>query len=399
MSGAGPMDGSPAHRALTRLFRLGERAQTRGADTPTALPMTAAKCPEYLSLQSLREFETFEAEIARAVRAGAIVAEPEDFGRDDHRLQRLRLRDLAALAALLGLPLQADTLRAAGTAFAAHREAHPVLDAVLARWRSGRQVRGHGPEAAATLVDAIRAVDARRADPANERLLRRESVRMFGDSKRLEALTRWLDLLLTGEFEPSGLEQTQVWSALGLRREPQPVLIAGRGVAMLDDGPLPLRRPYLGLPVDAVRTLDTGARHLLTIENLTSFHDAARALGDGDGLLLYTGGMPSPAWRGFYARVLRSLPDSTRLHHWGDIDEGGFRIAAVLAAVAADAGRTLHPWRMSPQDAPPGAATPTAAALEKMIVSARRAGWHALADALQANPVSVEQEAMDAVLP
>lgn len=399
MSAADAMDGSPAHRALTRLFRLGERAQARGADTAVQLPMTPAKCPEYIDLQSLQDFETFEAEIALAVRAGAVVAEPADFGREDRRLQRLRLRDLAALAALLGLPLQADALRAAEAAFADHRAAHPVLDEVLARWGSGRQVRGHGPEVAATLVDAIRAVDARRADPTRESLLRRESVRLFGDSKRLEALTRWLDLLITGETEPSGLEQAQIWSALGLRKEPQPVLIAGRGDAMLDDGPLPLRRPYLGLPVDAVRTLKTTAQYLLTIENLTSFHDAARALGDGDGLLLYTGGMPSPPWRAFYARVLHGLPASTRLYHWGDIDEGGFRIAAVLSTVATDAGRVLHPWRMSPQDAPPGSAKPTTAALEKMIASARRAGWDALAEALRANPVCVEQEAMDAVLP
>jgi hypothetical protein len=393
------MDDSPARRALARLFRLGEQAQVRGADKPVQMPMTAAKCPEYVGLQPLRDFETFESEIALAVRAGAIVAEPEDFGRDDRRLQRLRLRDLAALAAHLGLPLQTDALRAAEAAFAEHRAAHPVLDEVLARWRSGRRVRGQGAEAADTLLDAIRAVDARRADPAQERLLRRESVRLFGDSKRLESLTRWLDLLLTGEPEPSGLEQAQIWSALGLRREPQPVLIAGRGEAVLDDGALPLRRPYLGLPVDAVRTLNTTAQHLLTIENLTSFHDAARALGDGDGLLLYTGGMPSPPWRAFYARVLHGLPASTRLHHWGDIDEGGFRIAAVLAAVAAEAGKALQPWRMSPRDAPPGSAIPTATALEKMIASAQRAGWHDLATELQANPVCVEQEAMDAVLP
>jgi hypothetical protein len=34
-----------------------------------------------------------------------------------------------------------------------------------------------------------------------------------------------------------------------------------------------------------------------------------------------------------------------------------------------------------------------------MIASARRAGWHALAAELEANPACVEQEAMDAVLP
>jgi DNA topoisomerase VI subunit A len=227
-------------------------------------------------------------------------------------------------------------------------------------------------------------------------------VRIFGDSKRLEALTPWLELLLTGELTPSGLDDAQIWSALGLRREPQPVLVAGHGIVVLADASIALCHPYLGLPVDAVRSIQTRARYVLTIENLTSFHDAARALPDRDGLLIYTGGMPSPAWRHFFERLLESLPAQTVLYHWGDIDEGGFRIAAHIAAIAARYDRSIHPWLMSPQDIERSdrpAQQPSHACLLKMVDWAERAGWQQIASALIQDPIRVEQEAVDPRFP
>jgi len=392
-------DDSPARRVLERLLRLGEQAWSAHSTKPVSIPMSATKCKEYCALRSLQEFERFEAEIALAVRSGGVAADPVDFGREDRRLQRLRLIDLESLAAHLNLRTLGAKWRDAEAALAAHRAQYPVIDEVLAQWRSGRQVRGHGPDAASKLQEALRAFVACRADEGQERLLRRESVRIFGDSKRLESLTTWLDLLVTGEIAPSGLEHAQVWSALGLRREPQPVLIAGTGHATLDSAQIELCRPYLGLPVDAVRTLRTDARYLLTIENLTSFHDAARAMRDQRGLLIFTGGMPSPPWRAFYARLLSSLPDTIDLYHWGDIDEGGFRIAAALATVAKQARKTLKPWRMSPADVPTPHVAPAAASLDKMRTWAERAGWQHIAAALGAHPVTIEQEALDPLLP
>ena len=393
-------DRTPARRALERLLRLGEQAHARGGTKPVQMPMTATKCPEYCALQSLQAFEAFEAEIALAVKCGAIAAEPISFGRDDQRLTRLQLLDAERLGAHLGLPVLGAKIRDAAAVLADARGDFPVLDGVLARWKSGRRVRDRGPEAVGELVDAMKAVIARRVDPTQERLLRRESTRLFDDSKRLETLTPWLDLLITGEVVSSGLEPEQVWSALGLRREPQPVLIAGSGVVHVGDARLPLCRPYLGLPVDALRGLETSSRYLMTIENLTSFHDAARALPEGDGLLLYTGGMPSPPWRAFYARLIRWMPAGSQLHHWGDIDEGGFRIAAAIASLATEAGRTLQPWRMAPDDVPrPHAPISDDAVIERMATWAGRAGWHPIAEALRRDPVRIEQEALDPSFP
>lgn len=392
---------STARAVLERLLRRAESARRRGADEHAALAM--ANCAEYAAQPGLRALEAFHAEIALAEREGAVAVQRDARSGDGTKLLRLRVHDVAALARHLGRTLLDDRVAAAECLLAPWRERFPVLGEVLAAWRADRKPRRGGPEAAADLADAARAVAARAADAGNERVLRRESARLFGDSKRLEKLTPWLELLVTGELAASGLEDEHVWSAIGLRREPQPLLVAGPGTARLADATLPLARPYLGLPVEAVLSLSTDARCLLSIENLASFHDATRASGAEHALLLYTGGMPSPAWRAAYARILAGLARATPVYHWGDIDEGGYRIAAVLAASAREAGRVLQPWRMSPERLPAAArqaaARPTPAQLGAMQRWARRAGWPEAAEALGRQAIRLEQEQLDPLLP
>ncbi|MGY0611176.1 Wadjet anti-phage system protein JetD domain-containing protein [Luteimonas sp. A501] len=396
---------SPARGTLERLLRKGERARLRGDASAASLPMTtAASAKDYLALGTLAEREAFHAGIAMAERIGAVNVERDRHRGDGERLLRITVADLEALAAHLGVQLLDARAATAALLLQPWQARFPILDTVLQAWRGDRTLRGHGPEAAAALADAARAVAALQDAPGGERILRRESVRLFDDSKRLEKLTPWLELLVTGEPAATGLAREEVWSAIGLRREPQPLLLAGPGHVDLDGIVLPLVRPYLGVPVDALRSAATSAGYLLTIENLASFHDAASDPAAAHGLLLYTGGMPSPAWRRAYRRIIDGLPATTALYHWGDIDEGGFRIAAVLAEVASSAGRALQPWRMSMvsllqslDDPAPG--QPTASTLAAMQRWARRAGWHNVAADLARQPIQLEQERLKIVLP
>ncbi|WP_155953059.1 Wadjet anti-phage system protein JetD domain-containing protein [Pseudoxanthomonas suwonensis] len=396
---------SAARRVLERLLRRAEAARRRGDDRPASLSMASARdAQEYLAMDGWDQREAFHAQIALAERDGAIAVQRDRLRGDGQRLLRLTVVDLAALARHLGLPLYAEQAAAAAALLAPWISRFPVIERALAAWRQGRKVRGCDAQAAADLADAARAVAAREDDAGHERILRRESVRLFGDSKRLERLTPWLEVLATGELAAGGLAQEAVWALLGLRREPQPLLLAGAGAVELDGGlHLPLPHPYLGVPVQSLRAVVTPARCLLSIENLASFHDAARTPQAASALLLYTGGMPSPAWRAAYARILRSLPESTPAYHWGDIDEGGLRIAAVLARSAQDAGRTLRPWRMSPDALPPAcvrdARVPDASTLAAMVRWAERAGWEAVAQALRRRPLTLEQESLPAALP
>ena len=401
---------SDARRVLERLLRKGERARLRGDATPASLPMTTeASARDYLSLRTLAERETFHAQIAVAEHAGAIAAQRDRHRGDGDRLLRLTLVDLDALASHLGVPLLDARVREAAVVLSPWRPHFPVLDDVLAAWRADRKVRGHGPEAAPDLADAALAVHARLADESQERILRRESARLFAGrplaSKRLEQLTPWLDLLASGQLVADGpIEKEHVWAALGLRREPQPLLVAGPGTLLLDgDVALPLATTFLGVPLDAVRGVRTDAACVLSVENLASFHDAARAAGADRVLVVYTGGMPSPAWRRAYVRLLRSLPPDMPVWHWGDIDEGGFRIAAVLADTVSATGHRLQPWRMSPaalaRSALPGVYVPDAAVLGAMCRWAERAGWDGIAAELRSHPLCLEQEALPAELP
>jgi hypothetical protein len=382
-------------------MRRAESARLRGTDGRVSLPMTGAA--EYLALRSLGELETFHAEIAMAEREGAIAVQREGRSGDGSKLLRLTVADLPALARHLGVQLLDERVAEAARQLEAWAARFPIIADAVDAWRHGRKIRGCGAEAAGDLALAARAVAAREEDAGHERILRRESVRLFGDSKRLEKLTSWLELLVTGELSATGLSREDVWSAIGLRREPQPLLLAGRGTVELEGAALPLVHPYLGLPVESVRAVATPARCLLTIENLATFHDATRAAGAGSVLLLYTGGMPSPAWRAAYARILRELPPELSLYHWGDIDEGGFRIAAVLATAAREDGRMLRPWLMSPIEVPRVASVsgsaPTAPTLAAMTRWADRAGWSELAEDLRRHPLQLEQESLDPVLP
>lgn len=388
---------SAARQVLESLLRRGESARARRASERVSLTLSA----QYAVLRELTEIESFHAEIALAVRASAITSRAARTG-DRDSLSHIDLLDLDRLASHLGVSVLSDRVEQAGNLLQQASVGYPIVASVLEHWRSRRKLRGKGPEAASDLLDAIKLLEARRSDSIEERLLRRVSHQVFKDSKRIEAITPWLDLLLSGELTASGLRDEDIWSSLGLRREPQPMLVAGSGRVVLRDASIMLCRPYLGLPTNAVTTIESPARYLLTIENLTSFHEAASLLTDECGLIIYSGGMPSPAWRALYRRVLGTLSADASLYHWGDIDEGGFRIAANIAHCAEAAGRQLHPWLMSPRQLPASESaypTPSASTLSAMTSWARDAGWHDLATDLLANPLQIEQEALDPLLP
>lgn len=397
------MSAEAAEAVLRRLLQRAQAALVRGNGRVATLSMESRRdAGEYLAVRGLEARDAFHGRIALAEREDAITVQRDRYRDDGQRLVRLTVRDASALARHLGTLLLAERVEQATAVLAPWQVAYPVIERVLQVWAEGLHVRGAGPDTAPALADAARvAHDGARA-AGRERILRVESTRLFGDSKRLEALTPWLEVLLTGELVAGGLEKEHVWAALGLRREPQPMLIAGSGQLQLEGGELPLLRPWLGVPVEAVRGLSSAPDYVLSIENLASFHLATRAPGAQAGLLLYTGGMPSPAWRRAYACLLRGLPAEAPVLHWGDIDEGGFRIAAVLAAEAAEAGHILRPWRMSPHEVPldgAGREAPSATVLASMCRQAERAGWPQIAIALREKPLRLEQEALPVALP
>jgi hypothetical protein len=231
------------------------------------------------------------------------------------------------------------------------------------------------------------------------------SVTLFRDSKHIEeSLTRPLDILTAESIDAPARHWQEVFDSLGLRKEPQPFLISGSGrIRLSDTTECPIVRPFIGLSNRAIDGYIGSQSWLLTIENLTTFHLAAQKLEPTSaGMILYSGGMPSPAWRAAYKAILKDLPQATALFHWGDFDEGGFRIARTISGCARELGRTLKPWLMSPKEAGVSSPSPcTRKVAGAMARTAAETGWTDLAREIESQeaPITAEQEGIAAALP
>jgi len=273
-----------------------------------------------------------------------------------------------------------------------------VILEVIQRWSVMAKVRGLGPSSAGGWIDAAKTIRACavRSTETISAPVREFSARLFKDSKRIEALTPQLDVLLSGSIEESPRSGTQVWQELGLFREEHPVLLAGCVHIVRDRATGMIDAPYLGLPAATIQAVASKVKEIITIENKTTFHSEAKRRHKEEVLLIYTAGMPSPAWRAMYMRLLMSLSPGTAVFHWGDVDEGGFRIAATIAGVCQAAGFALKPYAMSPDDVPVAMRVKASArTLERIHHFAHAAGWQDLGRAVLEAGFVAEQEGIE----
>ncbi|UUZ71219.1 DUF2220 family protein [Polaromonas sp. P1(28)-8] len=330
--------------------------------------------------------------------AGAVTLHRDKLNPKDGLFERIDLVDVQALAHFLGLSTFTVELAQTVAQLEPLKSEFPVVLDMIGRWTGMAKVRGLGPQKAGPWIDAaktIRACAARSHD-AVAAPVREFSARLFLDSKRIEALTPQLDILLSGSIEASPRAASQVWQELGLFREEHPVLLAGHVHMARDRATGLIDAPYMGLPAATIQGVASTVIEVITIENKTTFHSEAKRRQDDKVLLIYTAGMPSPAWRAMYERLLGSLPPTTPINHWGDVDEGGFRIASTIAAVCQAAGFKLQPYAMSPDDVPSAMRVKASArTLERIHHFACAAGWPDLGRSVLEAGFVAEQEALD----
>ena len=384
-----------ARQLLEKLLRDGDKANAGVRSRMAAL--TQATLAAYRKEKSLQSKESFETTLQAARAQGAVKLTWDNPQDANGFVKRVDIVDPRALAAFLGLTPLADVLATAKERFAPFIDRFPVLDDVLNRWSQIRTVRTLNPNSVQDWLDGVKIIDSARDLLEGEVYLpiREASYRIFKDSKRVEKLAGPVDVLLCGSIEAMPREPTAIWQELGLFREEQPALLAGNIIVRRERVTAFLDTPYTGLPAATVLGLSNIPRQVMTIENLTTFHSEARRRHDEDVLLLYTAGMPSPAWRAMYGRLLQSVPAGTPILHWGDVDEGGFRIASTLASDVRATGHILLPWRMHPDDVSHELrCKATSYVLERIRHFAASAGWQILGEAVAEAGFTVEQEGL-----
>lgn len=383
-----------AHILLDKLLIAGEKASVGRRSREAAL--TESTLAEYRAQRSLQAKESFETTMQDARAQGAVELVWDKGGAGVGFIQRVNLVDAGVLAVFLGRIPLAKQLAEARSRLNPFQARFLVLEDVLQQWSQLRTVRTMGPNSVQDWLDAIRAIDFAHNEAKSDVIaqpIREVSARLFNDSKRIEKLSAPIDVLLTNSVDSEIRRPAEIWEELGLFREEHPVRLAGKVVIERGRVTACLDAPYAGFPAAAILRLGSIPRLVMTIENQTTFHSEARRHCEEDVLLIYTAGMPSPAWRAMYIRLLTGLPIEVPVYHWSDIDEGGFRIAATLAQDARKIGRVILPWKMHPDDVPAERRRKASAyTLDKIKHFAAVAGWQDLGDAIAAAGFTVEQE-------
>ena len=385
-----------ADEVLIDLLRRGERARLRESDRAIQTAFTSADSPYWR--QDYEQRQHTHVRFTAAERAGAVQLRWAKQGGDDRPLEYIRLLNANTLAAFLGITSRSEAMQQARNTLDAWLTTHPRVIELLDAWEHLKSPRGLRTESASDFRDALRALDALQQEQGDDQIVRVFSRRLFRDTKRIEALARHIDLLTAEQLGSPARQPEEVFGALGLVKEPQPFLIAGTGNLTLEASQnCPIAKPFVGVSNRHVIGYSGTPTWVLSIENLTTFHQASQHPDAGAGLNLYTGGMPSPSWCRAYITILKSVPVQIPVYHWGDIDQGGFRIAAYIRRKCVHR-HPFHPWLMDAvklSEAPFSEATENARS--NMARHARDAGWEVLSEHMLA--WTFEQEGIAVRLP
>lgn len=150
------------------------------------------------------------------------------------------------------------------------------------------------------------------------------SVRVYGDSKRFEKLQSAITSILVhyGDYD----DKETVLSEYDIVKTPTYVCVKGNGVITLGNQQINLSALHgdIAFSTQSLKEISQitvlGTR-IVTIENLTSFHDYK----DSSDFAIYLGGFHNKVKRDFLC-LLHAQNSQKEYLHFGDIDAGGFYI-------------------------------------------------------------------------
>jgi hypothetical protein len=392
--------------ALRTLWERANRNDLRGSDARTpALKLSVESFPDYHAGLSAADRAAFHADLRAAESKGAISIDWDHRAGHDGQVVRIRLASLPDLTALVGERTSVEILDEARTGLMPLQLVVPAVSWFLDAWAEGKAPRGMHVGDWIRVRDAALAIEDCSSRDFAEVSERRASVTLFGDSKRLQTLIPALDALTAQRIDAEARPAEIVLATLGLVRHPSTLLIAGPGRLMSGESPSTaqchdIQRPYSGVSPRHVYGYAGNPAWLLTVENLTIFHElAAGNAGPLQGLVIYTGGFPSRAVLCAYLAIANATGESARLYHWGDTDLGGFRIAETIALAATSINRRISLWAMGDYQFITNGRLMKDKEIGEIQNICARNGWTTAADAIACSRIAIEQELQPIYLP
>ncbi|NTF17955.1 hypothetical protein G6L37_06030 [Agrobacterium rubi] len=347
---------------------------------------------EWDKLGTVSEAEALKAVLGDLAGSGAVELR---HGRRGHRdsIEKVLILNPDPLYTLVGRSPSATAAALAIAPLRCRAEAWEaaILDEIESRWATNRQWQKIVRSGAEDLIDVQKISQAIRAGNHADTDFRTFSARIVSDSKRVERLESAVIAYMGGGGAGSFRD---LMAMRGSRKITMPIMLSGpvsiRGISIgsvLD---------YVGVPVEDLHALEISddIDYVLTIENLTSFHRHCVEINvlPRRGLVLFTSGQPSHAFKDFYSILVtkfRSVP----FYHWSDLDGGGLEISKVMMDIAP----ALQPHLMTVEILR-NHGTPTSRVLDSVKDFS---GWlEPLARLLaQDTAMVLEQEVIDPALP
>lgn len=154
------------------------------------------------------------------------------------------------------------------------------------------------------------------------------SIRVFQDSKRVEKLAPKVQTLLFQYGGDAFAEKENVFEECGVVNTPTYICMKGNAKVYLGNQILDLSKMQGDIALSTVSLkevtrVEVNGKRVVTIENLTSFHDYP--VGTKNDFAIYLGGFHNRTKREFLKFLYHNNPE-LEYRHFGDIDAGGFYI-------------------------------------------------------------------------
>jgi len=189
------------------------------------------------------------------------------------------------------------------------------------------------------LLKTLLGLDKKGDEEVSERIF---SIRYLGNSKLFSGKLRsvLISLVRSHRFRDLEFSDEDILAELGIVKTSAELLLAGPLILEIEGLTADLSPLAFGAVIDSHRAacakiISINADKIILVENKTNFHELVRQNVNKHLIIVYIGGFPGPVKRRFLASLGACAQASgVSVHHWGDIDFGGFRIYRVLKETA-----------------------------------------------------------------
>lgn len=272
-------------------------------------------------------------------------------------ISMIYLENADRVAQTIGFTLLSDRLTQSisilDNALAGNNIYEEIKPEIELSWRESKVCFGCKVSDTVKLIDIIKGASAvLELESSNQEIdYRHFSVKTFKNSKRLDEIKTGIAKLLNRMKADAyaDMETEDILKVFGLFPIKHPVFLSGPIAFWAGD--LSIKAdfpPAIGIwsnRIDSVSGIDSEPILVTTIENQATFLKYVQMERSSTEIVLYTAGVPSPAFKKIYRTIVKTFPDA-RLRHWGDIDLGGFTILSIIEKTAK---RAVEAYRMIPE--------------------------------------------------